>query len=381
LGTSARDLKLGIVCHPTYGGSGVVATELGLALAAKGHQVHFVSHALPFRLPESHPNTTFHEVDVTPYPLFKYPPYTQALAGKLVDICKSEDLDVLHVHYAIPHAVAAYLARQILGTERPKIVTTLHGTDITLIGIDASFQEVTRFGINQSDAVTAVSRHLAEETRESFRPVREVRVIPNFVSGATFSPELRNAAVRARYAEPGEKLIGHISNFRPVKRVADVIRAFHLLQKKVCARLVMLGEGVELEPARHLAQDLGISRRVIFPGAVNQVHEALAQLDLFLLTSEYESFGLAALEAMASGVPVISTRTGGIPEVVEDGETGILCAVGDYAGMARAAAALLRDPERHAAMAQAARRRAVEVFPPERAVSLYEDLYHEVLGG
>ncbi len=386
MGTSAtkglspgRALKIGIVCHPAYGGSGVVATELGIALARRGHRVHFVSHAIPFRLAEEQPGIVFHEVDVTSYPLFKYPPYTVALAGKLVELAKAEELDLIHVHYAIPHAVSAYLCRQILGQRSPKIVTTLHGTDITLIGIDASFREITRFAINQSDAVTAVSQYLAEETRSSFGPDREVRVIPNFVDPIAFSPDLRSAAVRSHHAACGEKLIGHLSNFRPVKRIPDVIRAFHLIQKKVPARLLMIGEGVKLESARDLAAELGISSRVSFLGPVTRAGDVLAQLDLFLLPSEYESFGLAALEAMACGVPVICTKTGGIPEVVDRGASGLLCEVGDYACVARSAVELLGSPDRHRAMSLAARKRAVDQFPEERIVGMYEALYGELV--
>lgn len=374
-----RPLKIGIVCHPAYGGSGVVATELGIALARRGHRIHFVSHAVPFRLVEEHPGIVFHEVDVTSYPLFKYPPYTDALAGKLVEMSREEELDIIHVHYAIPHAVAAYLCRQILGSRSPKIVTTLHGTDITLVGIDASFREITRFAINQSDAVTAVSRYLAEETRTSFSPEKEIQVIPNFIDSAALSPELRSQALRSQHSTSCEALIGHLSNFRPVKRIPDVIRTFHLLQKKVPARLLMIGEGVKLESARDLASELGIASRVSFLGPVTRVGEILAQLDLFLLPSEYESFGLAALEAMACGVPVICTKTGGIPEVVENGVSGLLCEVGDYACMARSAVEVLKNPERHRAMRLAARQRAVEMFPQERIVGMYEALYANVL--
>lgn len=373
-------MRIGILCHPTYGGSGIVATELGLALAARGHRVHFVSHALPFRLPEGHPNTWFHEVGVTTYPLFKYPPYSQVLAGTLVDICRQEMLDVVHAHYAIPHAVSAYLCRQILASPLPAIVTTLHGTDITLIGIDSSFYEITRFGIRQSDAVTAVSSYLAEATRESFNPEVDIRVIPNFVDVAHFSPALRSQVLRSFHAEPGEMLIGHLSNFRPVKRVSDVIRTFHLIQKRIPARLLMLGEGVELEPSRHLAAELGIAGRVSFLGPITKVAEILAQLDLFLLPSEHESFGLAALEAMACGVPVVSTRAGGVPEVVEHGVSGFLCAVGDTPCMAASAVSLLKDPVRLEAMRAAARRRAVEEFPTDRIIDRYVALYEEVLG-
>jgi N-acetyl-alpha-D-glucosaminyl L-malate synthase BshA len=376
---AGKRLHIGIVCHPTYGGSGVVATELGLALASRGHSVHFVSHALPFRLPEDHSNTFFHEVGVTTYPLFKYPPYSDALAGHLADICRQEMLDVIHAHYAIPHAVSAYLCRQILGNTYPRIVTTLHGTDITLVGIDSSFWEITRFGIQQSDAVTAVSDYLAEETRSKFHPDRRIQVIPNFIDTARFHPSHRDSLLRSLYAEPGEMLLGHLSNFRPVKRIPDVIRAFHLIQKKVPARLLMMGDGVELESARHLAAELGISRRVSFLGPVSRVEEILAQLDLFLLPSEYESFGLAALEAMACGVPVVCTKTGGIPEVVEDGSAGILCDVGDYTCMAASAVSLLQDPKRLESMRQTSRKRAAELFPQDRVVGLYERLYEEVL--
>jgi len=372
---TGKKLKIGVVCHPAYGGSGVVATELGLAMARRGHRVHFVSHALPFRLVVEHPNVTFHEVDVTTYPLFKYPPYAIALAGKLVELCVQEKLDVLHVHYAIPHAVSAYLCRQILGDRAPRIITTLHGTDITLIGIDSSFYEITRFVINSSDAVTAVSNYLAEKTRASFETEVKIRVIPNFVHPTNFSPSLRNRDIRARYAEDGEMLVGHLSNFRPVKRISDVICAFHLLQREVPARLLMIGEGVKLESARDLAAELGISKRVNFLGPMTRVGEVLAQLDLFLLPSEYESFGLAALEAMACGVPVICTKTGGIPEVVENDVSGILCDVGDYACMARSAVALLKDDARRNAMGVAARKRSIEEFPEERVVTMYEELY------
>jgi N-acetyl-alpha-D-glucosaminyl L-malate synthase BshA len=378
---TSRPLRIGIVCHPAYGGSGVVASELGLALAQRGHHVHFVSHALPFRVPDDpHGHVVFHEVDVTSYPLFKYPPYTVTLAGKLIELARTESLDLIHSHYAVPHAVASYLCRQVLGSGAPKTVTTLHGTDITLIGIDASFHEITRFAIDQSDAVTAVSQYLAEETRRSFGASREIAVIPNFIDSTVFTPALRGAETRSHYAAGNELLVGHLSNFRPVKRVQDVIRIFHLLQKRVPARLLMMGEGVDLEPARNLAAELGISRRVSFLGAVTRVAEILAQLDLFLLPSEYESFGLAALEAMACGVPVICTKTGGMPEVVENGVSGLLCDVGDCVCMAGAAVEILRNAEQRSAMSASARKRAVDVFPVDRAIGMYESLYRGLVG-
>ncbi len=372
-------MKLGIVCHPTYGGSGVMASELGLALAARDNDVHFFSHELPFRVPARHPNTSFHRVDVTSYPLFKYPPYTLALASKLGEVCRSHQLDIIHVHYAIPHAISAYLCRKLLGTDRPKILTTLHGTDITLIGIDSSFYEMTRLGINTSDAVTAVSKSLAAETELRFKPTQKIRMIPNFVNLDEFNPARRSQGLRSRHAQGADFLLGHVSNFRSVKRVRDVVRTFHLLEKKLSARLLMIGDGVELEPARHLAAELGLSERVSFLGAINNVGDVLAQLDLFLLPSEYESFGLAALEAMASGVPVIATRTGGVPEVVEDGVCGILCQIGDYACMAAACEAVLRDPDRHQRMQEAVRERATQRFAQAPVVDEYERLYKELL--
>ncbi len=374
-----KPITIGIVCHPAYGGSGVVATELGIALAQRGHRVHFVSHAPPFRLADEHPGIVFHEVDVTSYPLFKYPPYTVALTGKLIELSRSEALDIIHVHYAIPHAISALLAKAVLGAKAPQIVTTLHGTDITLIGIDPSFHEITRFAIRECDAVTAVSNHLAAATRSSFGIESPVHVIPNFIDPVAFSPDLRSMALRSQYATCGEMLVGHLSNFRPVKRIPDVIRTFHLLQRQLQSRLLMIGDGVELEPARDLARELGIAGRVHFLGPATRVGELLAQLDLFLLPSESESFGLAALEAMACGVPVVCTRTGGIPEVVEDKVTGLLCDVGDYVCMAQSAVALLRDRPRHEAMSHAARERAVAKFPAERVVGQYETLYAELL--
>ena len=374
-------LRLGIVCHPAYGGSGVVASELGLALAARGHEVHFFSHSLPFRVRGTSTKAFFHEVEVTSYPLFKYPPYTLSLATKLLEVHRQTPLDIIHVHYAIPHAIAAYLCREMIQRgPRPKTITTLHGTDITLIGLDSSFFEITSFGLDRSDALTAVSEYLARETEERFRPRTPIRVIPNFIDGSAYSPALRDEERRRRYGHPGELLIGHLSNFRPVKRVLDVVRTFHLVQKQLPARLLMMGTGIDLDPARGLAADLGIQERVHFLGAIDDVAGVLPQLDLFLLPSEYESFGLAALESMACGVPVISTRTGGVPELIEHGVSGFLCDVGDFPCMADLAVRLLGDAAAHDAMRRAARERAVERFPLDRAVDAYEEIYREVLG-
>ena len=379
--SSRRKLNLGIVCHPAYGGSGVVASELGLELAARGHHVHFFSHSLPFRVPDAHPNTYFHEVEVTSYPLFKYPPYTLALATKLAEVCRKQPLDVLHVHYAIPHAVAAWLCTQMLPPEqRPATITTLHGTDITLVGLDNSFFEITRFSLDQSDGITAVSDQLAGETLRLFSTARPVKIIPNFVDSNKFTPELRSQSRRSAFARPGEFLLGHISNFRPVKRVLDVIRTFHILHRSLPAHLMMIGEGVDLEPARNLAAELGILEHVTFMGPVDRVPEVLSQLDLFLLPSEYESFGLAALEAMACGVPVVASSTGGLPEVVEDGKCGYLCEVGDVRTMAERAAELLGDKQKITRFSAAARERARNEFEPSRIVDTYEDFYLQIIG-
>ena len=379
--SSRRKLNLGIVCHPAYGGSGVVASELGLELAARGHHVHFFSHSLPFRVPDAHPNTFFHEVEVTSYPLFKYPPYTLALATKLAEVCRKQPLDVLHVHYAIPHAVAAWLCTQMLPPEqRPATITTLHGTDITLVGLDNSFFEITRFSLDRSDGITAVSDQLAGETLRRFSTGRPVKIIPNFVDSDKFTPELRSQSRRSAFARPGEFLLGHISNFRPVKRVLDVIRTFHILHRSLPARLVMIGEGVDLEPARNLAAELGILEHITFLGPVDRIPEVLSQLDLFLLPSEYESFGLAALEAMACGVPVVASRTGGLPEVIEDGKCGYLCEVGDVKTMAERAAELLGDKQKITRFSAAARERAQSEFEPSRIVDTYEDFYLQIIG-
>jgi len=375
----SNKLNIGIICHPSQGGSGIVATQVGLGLAKRGHQVHFISRALPFRLTEKHRNIIFHEVDVTNYPLFKYPPYTIALAGKLATLVKSEKLDIIHVHYAIPHAVSAYLCHQILGENTPPIVTTLHGTDVTLIGIDSSFHEITELALNYSNGLTAVSRYLAEKTYSCFNLNKQIEVIYNFINSDVLRPDLRTPEARAKYLHGSEFLIGHMSNFRSVKRIPDVIRAFHLIQKQIPARLLLIGDGAEIPSARHMVDELGISQRVEFLGSIENVGSILAQLDLFLLPSEMESFGLAALEAMACGVPVIATRIGGIPEVIEDNVTGLLFEVGDYQAMAQGAIALLTDKPRHKAISIASRQCVVERFPEERGIDMYEDYYFRLL--
>lgn len=371
-------MNLGVVCYPTFGGSGVVASELGVALAERGHQVHVFSYLRPIRMPESNPNMHFHEVEVTTYPLFRYPPYSLALATKLAVTCRETPIDILHAHYAIPHSISTYLCRQMIGDRAPRLVTTLHGTDINLVGLDESFYEITRFAIQQSDGVTAVSSHLAENTREKFCIDCAVKVIPNFVDTELFTPVRRNDQIRAKYARNGEFLVGHMSNFRSVKRVLDVIRTFHRMHHKVNARLLLIGGGPDADPARNLAGELGLRERVEFLGLHNQVPEILPQLDLFLLPSEYESFGLAALEAMSCGVPVVASRVGGVPEVVEDGVSGFLCDLGDVEAMAERSAEILSGDLRET-MGEAARRRAVESYPRERVVDVYENYYRSVL--
>ena len=374
-------MRIGITCYPTYGGSGAVATELGLDLARRGHEVHFVSYASPFRLRGFAPRVTFHEVVTTDYPLFEHSPYALALAVKQHEVAQREKLEIMHVHYAIPHAATAWLAKQMLRPERDlKVVTTLHGTDITLVGQDPSYYTLTKFSIEQSDAVTAVSRYLRDETYRAFGCVDcDVRVISNFISPAEYHPP-RDGSCRGALAPADHKILTHVSNFRPVKRVVDVVRVFASVRKAMPATLVLIGDGPERDAAEHEADRLGLGEDVRFLGKVDDVAELLRGSDLFLLPSETESFGLAALEAMACGVPVIASAVGGLPEVIAQGETGFLAPVGAVDAMAAEAAAILSDPARHARMRSAAARRALD-FSAERVVPQYEALYREVLNG
>lgn len=372
-------MKVATVCHPTYGGSGVVASELGMRLAQRGHEVHFVSYQLPFRVDHTQPNVHFHEVEVSSYPLFRYPPYALALATKLVSVVRTHGVKLIHVHYAIPHAISANLTKQMCCDCGIRTVTTLHGTDITIVGSDHSFAEVTRFGIRGSDAVTAVSESLARDTRELFDLDKEIEVIPNFVDTALFTPALRSLELRRRYAEDHESLVMHVSNFRPVKRVTDVVRIFAHIAAKQPARLLMVGTGPDRQAAEDEARRLGIWDRLHLVGAMTGVHELLACADLFLLPSETESFGLAALEAMASGVPVVASAAGGLPEVVAHEETGFLAPVGSIEAMAQWGAALLANPEQHRRVAGAARQRAESMFAMDPIVDRYEDLYSRVM--
>jgi N-acetyl-alpha-D-glucosaminyl L-malate synthase BshA len=370
-------VRIGIVCYPTYGGSGAVATELGLALAGRGHDVHFISYALPFRL-RFNERVTFHEVKIGSYPLFEHPPYSLALAVMLHEVAVRERLDVIHAHYAIPHATAGWMAKQLLADERNlPIVTTLHGTDITLVGQDPSYFTITKFSIEQSDAVTAVSQYLRTETLNAFGCSScGISVIPNFVDLSEFRPPRE----RCPLFPAADKVLMHISNMRPVKRLLDVIGIFDRVQRQVPARLVLAGDGPDRDPAEREVQRLGLGDRVRFIGKVEDVAQVMRWADLFLLPTVSESFGLAALEALATGVPVIGTRTGGLPEVVEHGVSGYLGEPGNVDEMAQGALDLLKDEERFRAAALAARERAA-VFALEKVVPLYEEVYARVVDG
>jgi len=373
-------MKIGITCYPTYGGSGAVATELGLDLARRGHEVHFITYDSPFRLHGYAERIYFHQVETRMgrYPLFDHFPYTLALASKQHEVVLREGLEILHVHYAIPHATTAYLAREMLKGERPlKVITTLHGTDITLVGQESSFYGITKFSIEQSDAVTAVSAYLRDETYRAFGCVScDVKVIPNFVNLAEYRPAEPEA--RSSIAPPDTKVITHVSNFREVKRVKDVVRVFARIRRAMLATLVMVGDGPERMDAENEARELGVSQDVRFLGRLDSVASLLQASDLFLLPSQTESFGLAALEAMACGSPVVASRAGGLPEVVDDGVSGILEPVGSVEAMGRRAVELLRDPGRYGAMRDAALAKAAR-FSTDHIVPMYESLYEEVL--
>jgi len=375
-------MKIGITCYPTYGGSGAVATELGLELAERGHEVHFISYAQPFRLPGFREGVYFHEVEVNRYPLFEFPPYSLALAVTMHSVARERSLDLLHVHYAIPHATSAWVAREMLRDEGRdlKIITTLHGTDITLVGQDPSFRTITEFSISHSDALTAVSEYLKDETMEAFDcPGCEIEVIPNFIDPGTYRRD-EEGCHRESLAPEGEKLLFHISNFRPVKRMTDVVRVFAGVRREIPSRLILIGDGPDREAARRTAEELGVEEDVVFLGKLESVSELLSCADLFLLPSEEESFGLVALEAHACGVPVVGTAGSGLAEVVEDGVTGRLHPVGDVGAMAESAVEYLTDGGLWRRTSEAARRRAVEEFSAERVVPMYERFYRQVIG-
>ena len=380
-------MKIGITCYPTYGGSGVVATELGIELAARGHDVHFITYSQPFRLTGREANIHFHEVAVSNYPLFEHPPYDLALATRMAEVAEFYSLDLLHVHYAIPHSVSALLARQMVqGTSLSSrgrylpFITTLHGTDITLVGLDRSYLPITRFGIEESDGVSAISAYLRERTREAFNITREIEVIRNFVNCDVYVriPELV-AAMRPRFAKPEEKLLVHLSNFRPVKRVQDVVEVFARVSSAMPARLLLIGDGPDRSAAEHLAVRHRVHDRIHFLGKQDNVNELLPLADLMLMPSEMESFGLAALEAMACSVPTIATRVGGVPELIDDGVNGLLFEPGDVAAMSAAAISLLGDASRLRAMSVSARKTAQDRFCASRIIPLYEEFYERVI--
>jgi len=372
-------MKIGIACYPTFGGSGVVATELGHELALRGHDVHFISYALPSRLNLFAERVSYHEVAVPTYPLFNYPPYDLALATRIVDVALHEGLDVLHAHYALPHAISAHLAREMLLPRRLAVVTTLHGTDVTIVGQDRSYLPITRFGIERSDAVTAVSDYLARVTREVFSPAKEIHVVPNFVDPDRWKPDDQRGTTC--FARGGERLLLHVSNFRPVKRVLDVVEVFDRVRREVPSRLLMIGDGPDRPAAEALCREKGIAGLVHFLGNTPAVQEVMPAADLYVLTTDMESFGLSALEAQACGVPVLGYRAGGLPEVIESGKTGFLREVGDVDGLAADGIGLLRDDGAWGGMSRAARSRAVEHFDADAIVGRYLAIYEGVLAG
>lgn len=372
-------MRIGIVCYPTFGGSGVLATELGKALAQKQHEVHFITYQQPVRLDRFDPHIIYHEVQVPTYPLFDFPPYETALASTMVDVIKNRQLDLLHVHYAIPHASAAYMAKQILAKEgiHIPVITTLHGTDITLVGRDKTYAPVVTFSINESDAITAVSQNLREETYRYFAITKEIEVIRNFVDVKRFSRKPIDA-FRKAIAPNGEKLLLHASNFRKIKRVTDVVRIFASVKKEIPAKLLFVGDGPERSTAEDLSRELGVCDDILFVGKQEQMEDILAIADIFLLTSEYESFGLAALEAMAAGVPVISTNAGGLSEINIHEQTGFLCPVGDVAAMSGYALDLLKDGKKLNTFRKNAHQQALE-FDIQNVIPAYEALYGRFL--
>ena len=370
-----KSLKIGLVCYPTFGGSGIVATELGKALAEKGHEIHFITYSKPVRMDWFTKNMYYHEVSVSDYPLFEYAPYELLLSSKLVDVAINQKLDILHVHYAIPHASAAFSAQQILKTRNIDLpfITTLHGTDITLLGKDKSFQPVIEFAINQSDAVTAVSESLKEDTYQFFDIKKDIEVIPNFIDPSLYR-FAEDIELRAQFAEKDEVIITHISNFRKVKRVDDVIRIFEGVQQQLSAKLLMVGDGPELHQVKNLARELGVSDKVFFLGKSKRIEQITSISDVFLLPSETESFGLVALEAMASGVAVVSSNVGGLPEVNKDGVTGFLNEVGDIEGMIASVLTILKDKDTLTRFKTNALEHS-QKFELNKIVPVYENLY------
>ena len=373
-------MRVGITCYPTYGGSGIVATELGLELAARGHEVHFITYANPIRLDQDVPRIHYHEVEVSTYPLFQYPPYCLALASRMAEVAESYALDVLHVHYAIPHSISAMLAQQMLApARRLPFITTLHGTDITLVGIDPSYFPITKFSIEKSDGISSISDYLRHETVEVFGVQNEIRVIKNFVNCDVYHPDEEKKGA-STYAPAGEKLLIHLSNFRPVKRVQDCIRILAEVRKSVPAHLLMAGDGPERSPAEHLARELKVDRHISFLGKQSHVERLIPLAHVLLMPSQLESFGLVALEAMACGVVPVATRVGGVPELITDGEDGFLEAPGDIAAQAARVVQLLTDDGLHYRMRKAGRWNASERFCSDKIIPQYEKYYEDVIG-
>ncbi len=372
-------MKIGITCYPTYGGSGVIATELGKALAKRGHQIHFISYALPFRLTDYIENVVFHEVELSNYPLFEFPLYSLALASKMVEVATYEKLDLFHVHYAIPHATSAYLAKQILTDKnKVKVITTLHGTDITLAGLEPSFLPLVKFSTEQSDGVTAVSRFLKEKTLITYSVEKEIEIIPNFVDTEIFKPK-KDCIFREHIAPKGEKIIVHTSNFRQVKRVPDTIKVFEQVVKEIPSKLILVGDGPDRSECERLCRDLHLCDHIKFLGKQDALVEILNAADVFLIPSQSESFGLAALEAMACGVPVVSSSVGGLPELVRHNETGYIAEIGDISRMAKYIVDLLSNEKKHKLFADNSRKRAVENFDKSIVVPMYEDYYKKIV--
>jgi N-acetyl-alpha-D-glucosaminyl L-malate synthase BshA len=373
-----KKLKIGITCYPSVGGSGVVATELGKLLAERGHEIHFITSSLPFRLNKVYCNITFHEVEVNQYSVFKYPPYDLALASKMAEVAKREQLDLLHVHYAIPHAICAFLAKQMVGDDL-KIVTTLHGTDITVLGYDQSLSDLIRFGIEASDKVTAVSNALANQTYELIQSNKTIETVYNFIDDRVYSKKDAAHLKREYGIHADEKVVIHVSNFRKVKRVQDVVYSFQLIQRQINSKLLLVGDGPEMTFVSKLVRELGITDKVLFLGKQDNLEELYSLSDVMLLLSEKESFGLVLLEAMACGVPCIGTNTGGIPEVINEGQTGYLCEVGDIEKVSQRAIQLLSNEELHKKMSEHAVFTARQAFHSDKIVSQYESIYYNLL--
>ena len=372
-------MKIGITCYPTYGGSGVIATELGKALALHGHQIHFISYAMPFRLNTFVENVFFHEVELSNYPLFEFPLYSLALASKMVEVANYEKLDLLHVHYAIPHATSALLAKQMINGKRDlKIITTLHGTDITLVGLEPSFLPLVKYSTEMSDGVTAVSRFLKEKTLINYSIEKDIEVIPNFVDTEIYKPRT-DCNFRKHLAPKGEKILVHTSNFRAVKRVTDTIRIFEQVVKEVPSKLILVGDGPDRSECERLCRELNLCDHIKFLGKQDGLVEILNAADVFLIPSQSESFGLAALEAMACGVPVISSSVGGLPELIKHNETGFIAEIGDVSRMAKYAIDLLTNERKHKLFSENSRKRTVESFDKSIVVPMYEKYYKKIL--